>query len=73
MALLGEDDVGIFVSTGGFTKDAADEARTQEKRKVTLIDLEGLVDLWVEHYARLNDDARRRLPLRPIYFLAPES
>jgi len=73
MALLGEDDVGIFVSIGGFTKDAADEARVQEKRKVTLIDLETLFDLWVEHYAKLSDDARRRLPLRPIHFLAPES
>jgi restriction system protein len=72
MALLGDDDVGIFVSIGGFTKDAADEARTQEKRKVTLIDLEELFDLWVRYYARLGDDARRRLPLRPIHFLAPE-
>jgi restriction system protein len=72
MALLGDDDVGIFVSVGGFTKDAADEARTQEKRKVTLIDLEELFDLWVRYYARLGDDARRRLPLRPIHFLAPE-
>jgi restriction system protein len=72
MALLGDDDVGIFVSIGGFTKDAAEEARTQEKRKVTLVDLEALFDLWVEHYARLNDEARRRLPLRPIHFLAPE-
>jgi restriction system protein len=73
MALLGEDDVGLFINTGGFTKDAADEARTQEKRKVTLINLEDLVDLWVEHYGKLSDDARRRLPLRPIYFLAPET
>jgi len=73
MAVLGDDDVGIFVSIGGFTKDAAEEARTQEKRKVTLINLEILFDLWVEHYSRLSDDARRRLPLRPIYFLAPES
>jgi restriction system protein len=73
MALLGEDDVGLFVSIGGFTKDAAEEARTQEKRKVTLIDLERLFDLWVEHYSRLSDKARRRLPLLPIYFLAPES
>ena len=24
------------------------------------------------YYARLGDDARRRLPLRPIHFLAPE-
>lgn len=73
MAVLGDDDVGLFVSTGGFTKNAAEEARTQEKRKVTLIDLEALFDLWVEHYSKLSDDARRHLPLRPIYFLAPES
>ena len=73
MALLGDDDVGIFVSMGGFTKDAAEEARTQEKRKVTLIDLEKLFDLWVENYGKLNDDGRRRLPLKPIQFLAPES
>lgn len=73
MALLGDGDVGIFISIGGFTKDAAFEARTQEKRRVTLIDLETLVDLWVEHYGRLSDEARRRMPLRPIYFLAPTS
>jgi len=73
MAVLGEDDVGLFVSTGGFTKDAADEARTQEKRKVTLIDLETLFNLWVEYYGKLTDEARKRLPLKPIYFLAPES
>jgi restriction system protein len=72
MALLGDDDVGLFVSTGGFTKDAQEEARTQEKRKITLIDLETLFDLWVEHYKRLTDEARRWLPLRPLHFLAPE-
>lgn len=71
MALLGDGDVGLFVSTGGFTKDAAEEARTQEKRKITLLNLEVLFDLWVEHYTRLTDAARRRLPLRPIYFLEP--
>jgi restriction system protein len=32
--------LGLFVATGGFTKDAAEEARTQERRRVTLIDLE---------------------------------
>lgn len=71
MAVLGEDDVGLFVTTSGFTKDARDEARTQEKRKVTLVDLERFFDLWVEHYPKLDDAARRRFPLQPIYFLAP--
>lgn len=72
MAMLGTDDVGLFVSLGGFTKDAQDEARLQPTRKVTLIDIERLYDLWVEHYPKLPDEDRRRLPLQPIYFLAPE-
>jgi restriction system protein len=72
MALLSNGDVGIFVSVGGFTKAAAEEARTQEKRKVTLLNNEDLFDLWIEYYDKLDDEARRRLPLRPIYFLAPE-
>jgi restriction system protein len=71
MALLGDDDVGLFVCTGGFTKDAEAEARTQEKRRVRLIGLEKLFDLWDEHYGKLTDDARQRLPLRSIRFLAP--
>lgn len=72
MALLGDDDVGLFVCTGGFTKDAKAEARTQEKRRITLLDMDTLFDLWVEHYGKLSDPARRRLPLRPIQFLAPK-
>jgi len=73
MAVLGDDDVGLFVSTGGFTKDAEWEARTQEKRRITLISLDKLFDLWVEHYEKLTDQARRRLPLRSIRFLSPLS
>jgi restriction system protein len=71
MALLGEDDVGLFVTTGGFTKDAHDEARTQEKRKITLIDRQRLVELWIEYMDRISEDTRQLLPLKPIYFLAP--
>ena len=48
MATLGIDDVGLFVTTAGFTKDAEELARTQETRKVTLVNLEKLFDLWVE-------------------------
>lgn len=70
MSLLSDDDVGIFVTVGGFTRDAQELARSQERRKVTLIDLERFFDLWVEHYGKLDDVARRRLPIQPIYFLA---
>ena len=71
MAVLGEQDVGIFVSTGGFTTDAQEEARTQEKRKITLLDLEQLFDLWVQHYERVAEAEKRLLPLKPVYYLGP--
>ncbi len=71
MSVLGADDIGLFVSSGGFTSDAREEARTQERRKVTLLDLENLYDLWVEHYEKLSQEARQRFPLKPIHFLAP--
>jgi restriction system protein len=72
LALLGEGDVGLFISTGGFTREAEDEARRQEKRRVMLVDLKRLFDLWVEHYDRIPEVQRRLLPIRPVYFLIPE-
>jgi restriction system protein len=71
MAVLGDQDVGIFVSTGGFTSEAESEARTQERRKVTLLDLEKLFDLWVQHYDKVAEAEKRLLPLRAVYYLAP--
>jgi restriction system protein len=69
MAVLGQDEVGIYVSTGGFTADAEFEARGQERRRITLIDMNTLVRLWIEHYNRLNEEDRSLLALRPVYFL----
>ena len=69
LAVLGEGDAGIFVSTGGFTSDAERETRSQEKRKLMLLDAERLFDLWVEHYAKIPDDKRQLMPLKPIYYL----
>ena len=71
MAVLGEQDVGIFVSTGGFTSDAESEARTKETRKLTLVDLEKLVELWIQHYDKVADSDKLLLPLKPVYYLAP--
>jgi restriction system protein len=71
LALINQDDVGIFVTTGGFTRDAAELARSQESRKITLLDRDKLVELWVEYNDRLAKDKRHLLPLKPIYFLAP--
>jgi restriction system protein len=72
LANIHADDVGLYISTGGFTKDAEQEARSQSSnRKITLINLERLVELWIENLGRLKD--KSRLPLRPIYFLSPET
>jgi len=71
LALINNDDVGIFVTTGGFTKDAEALIRAQESRKVTLIDRQRLVDLWIEYNDKLEKDKRSLLPLKPIYFVAP--
>lgn len=72
MAMLGSGDVGLFVCTGGFTKDAENEARNQEIRRIMLVDLKRLFDLWVEHYSRISEETRRHLPLKPIYFLVSD-
>jgi len=69
-AVLADTDVGLFVSIGGFSKPAEDEARNQERRRIMLVDLRRLFDLWVEHYARIPEQYRRLLPLKPVYFLS---
>lgn len=71
MAVLSNNDVGIFVSTGGFTSEAIREARQQDTRRITLIGLEQLFDLWIEHYPAMSEASSQRLPLRPVYFLDP--
>lgn len=69
MAVLADGDVGLFVALSGFTKDADYEAR-QSHRRISLIDARRLVELWTTHYSQLDDSARVRLPLKPVWFLA---
>ena len=70
LSLIEDDDAGLFVATGGFTSEAHSLTRTS-RRKIRLIDLEGLFDLWVEFYHKLDDRAQERLPISPIYFITP--
>ena len=71
MAVLAEGDVGLFVALSGFTKDADHEAR-QSHRRISLIDARRLLELWTTHYGQLDDSARARLPLKPVWFLASD-
>jgi restriction system protein len=70
MATLGTQDVGIFISLGGFTREAEREARSQENRRLTLIEAEQLFGLWIEHYDKLHENEKQLLPLRPVHYLA---
>lgn len=61
-------DVGIFVTSGSFSKPARKEAR-ESREHIELIDFERLMELWQQYYAKLNDEQKNLLPLHPIYFL----
>lgn len=67
--VLGGDDIGIFVATGGFTSSAEAESRQPGNRKITLIDLKKVYDLWVEHQSQVSEEHRQLMPLTPVYFL----
>lgn len=66
-----EGDVGIFMSTGGFSPDAKITARSSHIH-VELIDLPRFIGLWQEFYEKMTDEDKSRMPLRPVYFLATQ-
>ena len=61
-------DVGIFVTSGDFSKPAEKEARNSREH-IELIGFDRFVSLWTEYYYKLNDEQKNMLPLHPIYFL----
>lgn len=65
-----EGESGVVVTSGSFTNDAKYEARNSHKA-VTLIDFSLFISLWVEHYSKLSDEDKKRLPIAPIYFVKP--
>lgn len=60
---------GIYVSTGGFTKEAMYEV---ERANVALstIDLDELVDFIISNYDNFDSEGRALVPLRKIYWPA---
>lgn len=61
-------DVGIFVTSGQFSKPAIKEAR-DSREHIELIDFDRFISLWVEYYNKMTDEQKNMLPLQPIYFL----
>ena len=64
-----ERDKGLYVSTGGFTKDARYEAE-RGRIPVTLMDLDDLVKALLEHYEQADSQTQRLVPLRKLYWPA---
>jgi restriction system protein len=60
-------NTGIYVSTGGFTKDAKYEAE-RAAHPITLIDADYLVDLIVQNYDNFDIDGRTLVPLKKLYW-----
>jgi restriction system protein len=63
-AMVQDRDVGIFITTGGYTSPAQDFART--KGNLKLINGVDLVELIERHYDRLEDKHRSLIPLRRV-------
>jgi len=58
---------GIYVSTGGFSKDAKLEAE-RSNIPITLIDSDKLVQLIVQYYDKFDSDTRSLLTLKKLYW-----
>ncbi len=67
---LREGDRGLYVSTGGFTKEAGYEAE-RSKIPLTLLDLDDLVACIVTHYESFDTEGRTLLPLVRVYWPVP--
>jgi len=64
---LRPNDKGLYVSTGGYTKEAKYEAE-RSNNPVTLVDADMLVSLIVQYYDNFDLDARSLIPLTKIYW-----
>ncbi len=64
-------DVGIVVTSGHFTNESHREARYAH-RHICLLEMDDLIDLWLEYYPKMKEEDKAELPLVPIYFVNTE-
>jgi restriction system protein len=68
--IRGDREIGLFVSSGGFTKQAVREAGNGAVH-IELVDLNRFLVLWLQHYNKIPEAKRAKLRLEPVHFLAP--
>lgn len=59
---------GIFISLGGFARDAQHTERNDPN--LILIDADRFVELFLDHYPDLSPEMRHRFPLKQVYGVA---
>lgn len=59
---LREGDSGLFISTGGFSRETRFEA-DRSTLPLTLVDLDDLAELIVSHYESFDLEGRALIPL----------
>jgi restriction system protein len=67
LAARHKDDKGLYVSTGGFSKEARYEADRADIPTM-LMDIDDLVKALFRHYEKLDIDTQKLLPLKKIYW-----
>lgn len=58
------EERGLFVSTGGYTRDAENDARVV---RISLIGMDRLVELLIDTYDELDQDTKSLVPLRRLW------
>ena len=66
---LTQSDRGLYVSTGGFTREARYEAE-RSNVPVTLIDIDELAELLISNYDNVDSETKALIPLVKLYWPA---
>jgi len=67
LAILRNGEKGVYVSTGGFSKDAKYEGE-RANIPITMLDLDDLVDLVIQYYDEFDTETRLLIPLTKLYW-----
>ena len=70
VSILGPDDFGMIVSTGGFTNEAIQGLNLDDFQNITALDAAAFFNLWETYYNKLSEESHRFLPLKAVNFLA---
>ncbi len=63
---IGDEDKGLYVSTGGYTKHAQKAADTS-RRRLTLLERDDFIDLLIQNYEDIEPEYKTLVPLKKVY------